>query len=878
MASWFRSEKMKYVQLIIPEDAAHNCVSVLGSMGVIQFTDLNTDQTAFQRRYVSYIARCDELERKLRYFKSEIEKFGISVQEIGTPEDFARSTGSREKGPKLLEVLESDLEKKEAELLELNKFSETLNIEFNQKVELHEVLRKSRHFFARDVPELRDDPRAPGGALDPFGQGIKQQPLMDADFGGRGDADMRFQYISGVLRQEDRGRFERMLFRATRGNCYARFAEIEAPIAHPPTGEMMHKMVFMVFFKSSAIEAKINKICDAFGAARYGVPPLDDAGASSRLEEETRVELKEAQKVLHKNRHARYALCCRLAQELEEWQWTVLREKSTYHTLNLFKVFNRGFLSAEGWAVADALPQVEGAVAASTRGVDTEMTTVVEDAPKPWPTPPTYFRLNKFTWAFQEFVNTYGTPRYQEANPALFTAATFPFMYGVMYGDIGHGGCVLLLGLYLLWLGNRPQGRDGGGLASLVKARYMIFLMGLYSVYCGLVYNDYFALGLDLFGSKWSVFTEDSDTSDSATNVADYGDPDSVYPFGCDPAWHVSNNELLFFNSMKMKTSVIIGIIHMTFGICLRGLNCIYFKDKIGFWLEFVPMLIFDLSMFGYMVLLIFIKWSINWEDRMLMGTCNDDGTNAYDASYSCDPDGDVASVCFLDYGGTGDGCQPPNLITTLIGIVLSPGSVEEPMFAGQASVQVIVLLIIFITVPVLLLGRPLAEKFAAKSHGHGAPRADSFASDSPLADPEANKGHGGHDEHGGGHEAHSFSEVFIHQCIETIEFVLGMVSNTASYLRLWALSLAHSELATVFWEKALLATIEMNSPIAIFFGYGIFAAVTFGVLLCMDVLECFLHALRLHWVEFQNKFYKADGYLFQPFSYADLIQKTLED
>ena len=57
--------------------------------------------------------------------------------------------------------------------------------------------------------------------------------------------------------------------------------------------------------------------------------------------------------------------------------------------------------------------------------------------PQPWPTAPTYFKTNAFTAAFQEFVDTYGVPRYKEANPALFAAATFPFLYGVMYGDIG---------------------------------------------------------------------------------------------------------------------------------------------------------------------------------------------------------------------------------------------------------------------------------------------------------------------------------------------------------------------------------------------------------------------------------------------------------
>ena len=59
---------------------------------------------------------------------------------------------------------------------------------------------------------------------------------------------------------------------------------------------------------------------------------------------------------------------------------------------------------------------------------------------------------------------------------------------------------------------------------------------------------------------------------------------------------------------------------------------------------------------------------------------------------------------------------------------------------------------------------------------------------------------------------------------IETIEYVLGCISNTASYLRLWALSLAHSQLSEVFLEKTVQGGIAKGyggMPIVIVYFYN---------------------------------------------------------
>ena len=261
--------------------------------------------------------------------------------------------------------------------------------------------------------------------------------------------------------------------------------------------------------------------------------------------------------MLLKNRELRLALCSRLARRYSEWKAVVLREKAIYHVLNLFRADVSGMLRGEGWIVASAEVDARTLISQTHAAMDLAGASMLSQVPLPWPVPPTSFDVNEFTYAFQEFVDTYGVPRYKEINPALFTAVTFPFLFGMMYGDIGHGACILLGGIYLLI--THPAYRrcvssagENEMLGGVYASRYMLITMGLCAIYVGFVYNDCFSLALALFdsgylweGSKGSV-AGSVDGGAEANLSAPYGSTGSIYPFGVDPAWHISSNELLF--------------------------------------------------------------------------------------------------------------------------------------------------------------------------------------------------------------------------------------------------------------------------------------------------------------------------------------------
>ena len=63
---------------------------------------------------------------------------------------------------------------------------------------------------------------------------------------------------------------------------------------------------------------------------------------------------------------------------------------------------------------------------------------------------------------------------------------------------------------------------------------------------------------------------------------------------------------------------------------------------------------------------------------------------------------------------------------------------------------------------------------------------------------------------------------------------------------------------------------------VSLFFAFAVWASLTFGVLMVMETLSACLHDIRLHWVEFQNKFYAGDGRRFEPLSFRTIVHEHL--
>jgi V/A-type H+-transporting ATPase subunit I len=107
------------------------------------------------------------------------------------------------------------------------------------------------------------------------------------------------------------------------------------------------------------------------------------------------------------------------------------------------------------------------------------------ELPKPvWADPPTLLRSVRLARPFRPLVETYGAARYEDIDPTPFAAVAFVLMFGVMFGDVGQGLVLVLLGLFL----RRTHGR----LASLRSAWPLVVACGASGAFFGLLYGEFF--------------------------------------------------------------------------------------------------------------------------------------------------------------------------------------------------------------------------------------------------------------------------------------------------------------------------------------------------------------------------------------------------
>ncbi|HSC27876.1 MAG TPA: V-type ATPase 116kDa subunit family protein, partial [Vicinamibacterales bacterium] len=109
------------------------------------------------------------------------------------------------------------------------------------------------------------------------------------------------------------------------------------------------------------------------------------------------------------------------------------------------------FIVISGWLPEPRLPAVRAAVLAVSRDsiIDTEKPEDVPEAARGAARIPILYRNPVLLRPFQPLVELYGTPQYREVQPTAFFAISFLAMFGLMFGDVGHGAVLVLAGYYL---------------------------------------------------------------------------------------------------------------------------------------------------------------------------------------------------------------------------------------------------------------------------------------------------------------------------------------------------------------------------------------------------------------------------------------------
>jgi len=877
---------MVHKKIRIPRESATEIMRALGNLKVsVEFEDLTKDDIEAKKNFGEMIKRCDDIKKKIydytricydfhlpfHYYK-KYEEFHLDITSDMTQRD-------KKLGSTYFDLVENEIIENDKRINELVDSHSQIREDLVSLIEKKHVLLKAEELVRTNMDFSNFSEAAPGE------NGVKQ---------GLGS---NLNFMAGVVNTENEMKMKRMIFRISRGRAITayypleinndeylltstvrqrgmslssngRLEKLSSMIQSKDVGTInTQKKIFTIIFTGSeenVLLQKLLKVCEVFQASRYPVPKNSEVRNAIKQIEQEIADKKNLLVSIEKNLRD-FCILSNAFGAKKGYKYSLYKlyfdqEKMIYTTLNKC-IIRDTFVDGQVWIPANSLGEITNLLQNIFRGHSENKTSAYledlnfEEDLKP----PTLIQVNEFTASFQQVVDTYGIPRYREVNPGYFTIITFPFLFAVMFGDIGHGSVLFIFALYLC-IFNKSIMKSKSILSAMVPHRYFFVLMGFFALYCGLLYNDFLSIPV-YFKSCYPVKKNKNDKVEK--------DDKCKYVFGLDPVWYITSNELAFVNSLKMKLSVIFGVFQMVIGIILKGINCIFEGDYVELIFVFFPQIILMLVLFGYMDFLIFVKWSTEYSPKKEVTVDNKKYfINAN--TYAPDIKSYLMNI-FLHFGDLPE--KPKIYIKDLDQNKTVEYKTDWELLADRSTLEKIhfwILISALICMITMFLPKILINYYKSKNKQKKTIMPDK--KDNRIIDDDNQELNEELIDQKKDEQGPSFSDFFVASAIETIEFVLGTVSNTASYLRLWALSLAHSQLALVFFQKTLgIASTEHSwlNAIILTFIFPAFSSVTTIVLLFMDMMECFLHTLRLHWVEFQNKFYRADGYKFIPFSFS---------
>ena len=296
----------------------------------------------------------------------------------------------------------------------------------------------------------------------------------------------------------------RMLWRVCNGNVLFRSCNITYPSCEfDDRLQSQTHDACIVFVQGRALKQKVEKIVEAYHGKLYPCP----MSSSERVSVLTQLVAKRSdlEEVLQQTSLQLELFMKDVRHRCEQWRINIRKMRSIYHTLNMLsKDVTHKYLVGQCWIPQAKMDSVENELKKLNSTSDSTFVINRVAVPRRLKVP-TSFPSNKLTNGFQNIVEAFSIAKYKEINPSLFTVITFPFLFAVMFGDIGHGIIMLCFGAWMcIQEGSLKKSLAASeGLGMIFGGRYVILLMGLFSVYAGLLYNDLFAKSINIFGSSW---------------------------------------------------------------------------------------------------------------------------------------------------------------------------------------------------------------------------------------------------------------------------------------------------------------------------------------------------------------------------------------